>query len=200
MKFPHRLFVTTVLAIAMLAFFGVPQAAFAKALPDESYYQMDVALQAHTETELRFSDLKGSPAIISMFYGTCPHVCPMLISSIQQVEGLLEPKAREGLQVLMVSVDPERDTPAALANIAAERKVDDSRWLLARTANPSDTRALAAMLDIKYKQLPDGQFNHTSVMILLDEQGREVTRSSKLGKPDLQFVAAVQETLTNCCK
>ena len=120
-----------------------------------------------------------------------PFIGQVLISTIKEIEKQLSPEARAELRVVLLSVDPQRDTPAALAELAAQRNVNSDRWLLARTTL-SDTRALAAVLGIKYKQLPDGEFNHTTAIILLDANGREIARSGKLGAPDPAFVRQVQ--------
>jgi protein SCO1/2 len=47
---------------------------------------------------------------------------------------------------------------------------------------------------VRYRQLADGNFNHTSVLILLDAQGRIVARTEQMGpKPDPKFLAAVRK-------
>ncbi|HEX7030577.1 MAG TPA: SCO family protein, partial [Gammaproteobacteria bacterium] len=91
-------------------------------------------------------------------------------------------------------VDPRRDTPEHLREIALRRGVESERWILARTS-AEGTRPLAAVLGIQYKALPDGEFNHTSVLVLLDADGRELARSSRLGASDKAFVQRVEAAL-----
>lgn len=193
MKFPHKLYLGVVVALGMLAMFGVPRAAAGDSSMN-SYYEMDVPLETHAGKQTSFAAFAGKPTIVSMFYGTCPHVCPMLVSTIKQVERQLPEDLRKNLQVLLVSIDPERDSPQMLSELAERHDVDSDRWILARTV-PAQTRALAAVLGIKYKQLPDGEFNHTTSIILLDEQGREIARSGKLGAPEAEFVRKVEASL-----
>lgn len=193
MKFPHKLYLGAVVALGMLAMFGLPRA-IADDGKSNSYYEMDVPLETHAGNQTSFAAFAGKPTIVSMFYGTCPHVCPMLISTIKQVESQLPEDLRKELQVILVSVDPERDSPQALNEIADRHAVDSDRWVLARTV-PVQTRALAAVLGIKYKQLPDGEFNHTTSIILLDSEGREIARSGKLGAPEAEFVRKVEASL-----
>lgn len=162
--------------------------------PPDSIYQLDVDLAGHDGRKGNIDMNAGTHTIVTMFYGSCPHVCPMLISTIQQVEAQLSDAERENLQVLMVSLDAERDTPQSLAQLADERSVDDSRWTLA-TADANDVRKIAAALRIRFRKLADGNFNHTSEMILLDPLGREITRSDKLGRPSADFVAAVKAAI-----
>jgi protein SCO1/2 len=98
------------------------------------------------------------------------------------------------MRVLMISLDPERDTPAALADLAERHRVDGTRWRFVRSA-PGDVRVVAAMLGVKYRKLPDGAINHSSPILLLDAEGREMGRSEKLGVPDPVFVQQVSMAL-----
>lgn len=181
--------------IRSMAMLALGLASFTAPAEGQSYYDIDLLLETQQGETRALSSHQGKPVLVSMFYSHCPHVCPMLVNTIQQVERQLTPEQREQLQVLMVTVDPARDSPEVLASMAEDYRIDASRWTLARTANPADTRMLAALLDIRYRELPDGEFNHTSAMILVDDQGREVARSGRLGKPADDFVAKVARTL-----
>jgi protein SCO1/2 len=160
----------------------------------DSYYQLDVPFETQSAESLHLSDMRGAPVIVAMFYGSCGHVCPMIIGTIRTIESRLSPTARERMQVLMISLDPEQDTPAALADLAQLHRVDGTRWRFARSAS-EDVRSIAAMLRIKYRKLPDGTINHSSPILLLDAEGGEVARSEKLGVPDPLFVQQVAMAL-----
>jgi protein SCO1/2 len=57
-------------------------------------------------------------------------------------------------------------------------------------------RSVAGVLDVRYRQLSDGEFNHTSALILLDANGRILARTEKMGSEvDPAFVAAVRAAL-----
>lgn len=181
--------------IATLAWlFVAAQAGHAADVASDSYYQLDMLLETQAAETMRLAELEGEPAIVAMFYASCPHVCPMIISTIGAVEAKLPAAERESLQVLMITLDPERDTPEALTRLAERHRVDTGRWRFARP-DPGDVRLIAAALDIGFRNLPDGEFNHTSSMLLLDRAGREIARSGKLGVPDPAFVETVAETL-----
>jgi protein SCO1/2 len=64
----------------------------------------------------------------------------------------------------------ERDTPADLKRLEQERGIDDPRWVLAR-ASAKDVRLVAAVLGIRYRELPDHSFNHSAVISLADRDG-----------------------------
>lgn len=67
-------------------------------------------------------------------------------------------------------------------------------YILART-HARAVRKLSATLGIPYRALPNGEFNRSTVLILLDPQGRIVARTAKLGTVDAEFVKAVKSTL-----
>ena len=57
-------------------------------------------------------------------------------------------------------------------------------------------RRLAAVLDVRYRQLESGDFNHTSALLLLDGAGRILARTDRLSStPDPQFITALRAAL-----
>jgi protein SCO1/2 len=135
---------------------------------------------------------RGRPVLVTMFYGSCPAACPLLIDTLRATERALPAKERAAVRILMISIDPERDTPSALAELAKSRRIDISRWELAST-DATTIRKLAAVLNVQYRKLPDGGYNHTSVITLLDTQGQIIKRSTLLGQADPELVAAVRQ-------
>jgi protein SCO1/2 len=129
-----------------------------------------------------------------MFYASCPHVCPLLISTIKLTESKLSSDERAGLRVLTISIDPERDTPERLRETMQRHSVDNSRWSMVRT-RPGDLRTIAGVFNVKYKQLPDGNFNHTTRIILLDDEGAQAASTERLGRYDAEFLKAIKAAL-----
>jgi protein SCO1/2 len=116
-----------------------------------------------------------------MFYASCAVACPLLVSEVDQVLAELPESARRDVEVLLVSFDAARDTPAKLSALAQDRRLDDSRWTLA-AASDGDARALAAMLGIKYRRLANGDFAHGSTIVALDGEGHPIARTDALGQ------------------
>jgi len=166
----------------------------AAALPTNSVYQLPVALTDQDGRDFRLADRRGKPMLVSMFYSSCQFVCPMLIDTLRDTESKLGAGEREQLGVLMVSIDPAHDTVAVLKQKANERAIATPRWAMART-DAASVRKLAAVLGIQYRALADGEFNHTTALILLDADGRIVARSSQLGNADPAFELKVRQTL-----
>lgn len=107
----------------------------------------------------------------------------------------LTPADRTRLGVLLISLDPQHDDPTALKAVADKRGLDLTRWTLAQP-QPADVRAIAGVLGVRYRALADGEFNHTGVLVLLDADGRIVSRSTKTsGTMDSQFMDRVRTVL-----
>jgi len=165
-------------------------AATALRSPTDSVYRLPVALSDQTGRTFRLDERRGQPMLVSMFYTSCQSVCPMLIDALRDTQRQLTPSEQEHLGLLVVSFDPVRDTVAVLKHTYDERGLD-SHWSLART-DAATTRKLAAVLGIQYRALADGDFNHTTVLLLLDARGRIVARTSKLGNADPAFLKQVK--------
>jgi protein SCO1/2 len=161
-------------------------------LPGESVLQLPGLFTDQSSKTFHLSARRGAAQLIGMFYGSCQSVCPLLIDSSVAITRALEPGQRSRLRVLLVSLDPARDTPAVLARVAREHRLDLVHWTLART-DEKTVRQLAAVLNVRYRQLETGEFNHTSALILLDRDGREIARNENLSlTPDPQFIAAIR--------
>lgn len=164
-------------------------------LPGNSVYQLDVQLTDQAGRTSAWRDRRGKPQLVSMFYTSCQYICPLIIDSGKAVQKQLSDAERARLGITLISMDPARDTPQALAKVATQRKLDPAQWTLASPA-PDDVRSVAGALNIRYRALADGEFNHTSALVLLDGEGRILARTEKMGsKPDPEFVEAVRKAL-----
>lgn len=165
-------------------------AAADEAAPAGSLYQLPLGLTTQAGTAAGLDLHRGHPVLISMFYGSCPAACPMLITAMQTYESHLDAASRARLRALLVSFDAARDTPERLAGLARLHRADPARWTFASAAD-NDARKLAALLGISYRRQPDGGFDHSLLITLLDAQGRVIASTSKL-VGDREFQARLQ--------
>jgi len=187
-------FVWRLVAAAMLALPVVGLAS--EALPSDSIYLLDEGFSDQSGHAFTLADRRGQVQLVAMFYTSCRYVCPLIVDSAKGVEHALSAAERAQLGVLLISLDPLRDDTAALASVASKRKLDPLRWTLARTSEVASVRKVAALLGVRYRALADGEFNHTSALVLLDVEGRVIARSERLGAvPDPAFLQSVKATL-----
>lgn len=162
------------------------------ALPSQSVYQLHAALTDQDGKPFKLDDHRGRPVLISMFYSSCQYVCPMLIETMQLTDKALSAPERAGIDLVLVTFDPEHDDVKALKAVVDGRGLVNGRWTVAR-AEPAVVRKVAAALGIQYRRLPDGEFNHTTAILLLDSEGRPVARTKKMGAVDPAFVQQIRQ-------
>jgi protein SCO1/2 len=161
-------------------------------LPKDSVYQLPLPLIDQHGKTWDWRSHRGRPQVVAMFYTSCQYMCPLIVDSGKAVEHALTPAGQAKLRIMLISMDPKRDTPAALMRIADTRKLDPARWSLA-SPRAQDVRSVAGVLGVRYRQLANGDFNHTSELLLLDRDGRIVARTAQVGSvADPEFIAAVR--------
>ena len=163
-------------------------------LPGGSLYRIDAPLSDQDGHAFTLAARRGQPLLVSMFYNSCKFVCPMLIDTVRMTADSLAPKERAALSTLLITFDPARDDVKVLKAVAAQRALDPAHWTLART-DAASVRKIAAALDIQYRLLTDGEYNHTTVLVLLDRDGGVVGRSKKMGTVDPDFVKLIRATI-----
>jgi protein SCO1 len=193
-RHPLRLLLAALVGIAIVSANAI--AAPVAALPKDSVYQLPLPLtDQHGETR-DWRSHRGRPQVLAMFYTSCPNMCPLIVDSGKAVEHALTPVEQANLGFLFISIDPRRDTPAVLMRLESKRKLDAAHWSLA-SPRPGDVRSVAGVLGVRYRELADGQFNHTSALLLLDRDGRIVARTEQVGGvADPDFIHAVRQVLS----
>jgi protein SCO1/2 len=144
-------------------------------LPGRSIYHLPAKLLDQHGAELGLDAFRGYPVLIAMFYSSCTSVCPMLIAQIQRIESTLASDVRAQTRVLLVSLDPERDSVDRLAELARRHEIESERWHFTR-APESSVQEVAALLGVRYRRLPDGEISHSPLVALLDRDGLPVAR------------------------
>lgn len=116
------------------------------------------------------SDFKGKVVMLYFGFVQCPDVCPTALSRASQVMQQLGPELGARVQVIFVTVDPDRDTPELLREYMA---AFDARFL-ALYGDAAQTKATADEFKAFYRQVPTGSsytMDHSAVTYLFDPQG-----------------------------
>lgn len=118
------------------------------------------------------ADFKGKAVVMFFGYTQCPDICPTTLTEMQQVMTLLGPQA-DKVQVLFVTVDPDRDTAAILKQYVP---AFDSRFLGLRPADQAALEKVAKDFKIYYKKVPGTSPNsytmdHTAGSYAFDPEG-----------------------------
>lgn len=166
-------------ALALAALL-LPAAAFAS---EPSLHDLETKFVDQRNQTATFADLKGAPVLVTMFYGNCEYACPMLVSRMKRLEAKVPDAHKSKLRMVLVTFDPERDTVPALRKLH-DLYALDGRWQFLRVDDAEAVRELAALLGVRYRFMPDGAINHSSVITLLDGQGVVRARMDGMDLPD----------------
>lgn len=135
-------------------------------------YAKDFRLVDHTGTPRSLADFRGKVVTLFFGYTQCPDICPTNLLTMAEVMRQLGPDAQR-VQVLFVTVDPERDTQALLAQYVP---AFDARFIGLRGDLPA-TEAVAKEFRVFYQKQGDtkGQaytVDHSTGTYAFDPQGR----------------------------
>jgi protein SCO1/2 len=130
----------------------------------------DFVLTDQTGHPVRLSQLRGEPIAVTFLYTRCPvaTACPMTTAKFSRLDAMLE-QARFG-KLLVVTVDPEHDTPKVLADYASKAGADPKRWKFL-TGDPKAVAEVASSFGVLY--YPDkGQVVHGQAVAVIDPSGK----------------------------
>jgi protein SCO1/2 len=134
----------------------------------------ELGLHTWNGKDVRIGDYRGQAVLVTFVYTNCPDVCPLIVDNLVRVEERLGPDGKR-LQIVLVSVDPERDTPQAvkrfLTRHRAHGRVD---YLIGSRRQLEGAWArwgIAAHVDKANPNLVE----HSGVIWGVDPKGRRVT-------------------------
>lgn len=131
----------------------------------------DFAMVDHTGQPRKLSDYKGKVVLVFFGFTHCPDVCPTTLSEAAAAMKALGTRSNN-VQVLFVTVDPERDTQELLGQYVP---AFDPRFVALRGTR-EQLEAAAKQFKVFYEKvvLPSGTYtmNHSAGTFVLDPQGR----------------------------
>jgi len=159
-----------------------------------SIYLLDSRWTADNGRPLRLRELGGDVQILTLMYATCTGICPGLVKQLQALSRNLPADIGRRTHFVLVTVDPEHDTIAALRQYRQDMKLDDARWTLLR-GSAADVRELAAVLGFNYQQIDSGQFVHSNLVTVLDPLGQVAHQQNGLAGTDEGVIDAIRQAL-----
>lgn len=146
---------------------------------NNSVYQLTGSWTDQHEKQLTLNKLQGHPQIVAMIFTHCAAVCPRIVEEMKAIRDSLPAPVKKEVGAVLVSFDPDRDTPAQLRSYAVQRQLDD-HWELLQGSN-DQVRELSMVLNVKYQKLSGGNISHTGNIYILDQNGNIVQSVDGLG-------------------
>lgn len=153
-------------------FLGAPKLDFKNTDLTGLDYAKDFALTDHTGKPRTLADFKGEIVIMFFGYTQCPDVCPTTMAEMSAVMQELGPQAAQ-VQVLFVTLDPERDTQQLLAEYVP---AFDKRFI-GLYGTPAQVDKVAKEFKVFYAKVPGktpGSYtmDHTAASYVFDKNGK----------------------------
>jgi protein SCO1/2 len=142
-----------------------------------SIYHLDSRWTDQHGAARQLGDLRGRPQVIAMVYTNCGSACPLIVGDMKRLEATFP-----DLGMVLVSIDPERDTPGRLLEFATGSQLSQ-RWTLLN-GGEDQLMELAAVLGVRYRRVTENDFMHSNVITVLDASGEIVYRQEALGEID----------------
>ena len=126
-------------------------------LPDQNGHATGVAAE------------RGKVVLLTFLYTRCPDACPLIASRISTALELLAPSARSHVRVLAVSVDPEHDTPTAVARFIREHRLGPQFHYLVGSRNR--LRPIWQAYNVLATPRNDQAIDHSAFTTIIDRRG-----------------------------
>jgi protein SCO1/2 len=155
-----------------------------------SLYDLETAWQDQHGAMVSLGDLGGRPRVIALVYTSCAFACPAILKDMKRIEAELRAQG-SGAGFVLVSIDPDRDTPARMREYAESTHLDAADWTLL-TGTADGVLELAALLGVRYRRVSATDFEHSNVITLVDARGGIVQRQVGLGAEPHALVQAAR--------
>jgi protein SCO1/2 len=134
----------------------------------------DFALIDENGQPFKLSDLRGKWVLLAYGYTHCPDVCPLTLSHLRDVKKTVDPNSDQ-VQVVFVTIDPERDTPDIMQKYVGHFDQQFDHKFKGLSGTPEEIAAAAKPYNVKYEKKETGSADgysmaHTAEVYLIDPQ------------------------------
>ena len=166
----HRGLAVAALALALTGIAAASPSAFKAGVFDPPRQAPDFALQGSDGHTLRLSHFRGKVVLLAFGYSSCQAVCPVTLATFAQARRKLGAAAAD-VQVVYVTVDPERDVPQRLRQFLGSF----DKTFVGGTGSEAQLAAVREQYGVTATKIPVGNsyvYDHSSFTYLIDRAGR----------------------------
>lgn len=157
-------------------------------ISDQSIFNLTSEWKTQNNETIQLGDLKGKVMIVVMIYTSCEAACPRLVADMRNIYAKVD---NPDVDYLLVSIDPEKDTPVKLKAYAKEEHLEGNQWILLQ-GGIDDVREFSNVLSMKYKKGSPIDFSHTNIISVFDKNGILHYQQEGLGVSNDQLVEEVK--------
>lgn len=154
-----------------------------------SIFNLSSKWKTQNDETIELKDLKGDVLVMVMVYTSCQAACPRLVADMRNIRKKID---SEDVRYVLVSIDPEVDTPEVLKAFAIENEMDSKEWTFLQ-GTVDDVREFSNVLAVKYKQISPIDFSHSNIISVFDKQGVLYHQQEGLGVDNETTVSKILE-------
>ncbi len=159
---------------------------------DQSIYSDEYVWTNQKNQPVKLSKSKGKYQLVSTIFTHCEYACPNLISDMLNIDDDIKEEKRAQLNFILISIDPERDTPERLSAYANDMNLDNNRWALLH-GEVKAIDAIVSNLGVSYKRFENGAFGHSNVLSLLNPKGEIIYQLQGIHANREELVALINQ-------
>lgn len=163
-------------------------------LDPNSIFNLNSKWEQVDGTKIKLEDLKGKVLTMVMIYTSCKTACPKLTIDMKNIAQKVGHKDSDDLRYVLISIDPEHDTPERMREFLKTYQLDSKQWVFLRSSE-ANTRELANVLAMKYKQISPMDFSHSNIISVYSKQGLLVHQKEGISIDIDKTVEAVKKEL-----
>ena len=163
-----------------------------KPISDLSIYNLPSEWTNQNGQNIEMKDLRGKVLVMVMIYTSCKAACPRLVADMRNIESRLPENIKENVELVLVSIDPEVDTPKRLKAFSIENKMEGDQWLFLRSTE-ENTREFAAVLAVNYKKIAPLEFSHSNIISVFNAEGELAYQQEGLGVNSDETIKKITE-------
>ncbi|WP_432419439.1 SCO family protein [Flavobacterium flavigenum] len=163
-----------------------------KPVSDLSIYNLPSKWTTQNNQDIELKDLKGNVLVMVMIYTSCKAACPRLVADMRNIEARLPEDVKKNVKLVLVSIDPETDTPKRLKAFSIENKMEGDQWLFLRSTE-ENTREFAAVLAVNYKKISPMDFSHSNIISVFNADGELAYQQEGLGVNSDETIKKITE-------
>lgn len=163
-------------------------------LDPNSIFNLNSKWEQADGTKIKLEDLKGKVLTMVMIYTSCKTACPKLTIDMKNIAQKVGHKDSDDLRYVLISIDPEHDTPERMRQFLKTYQLDSKQWVFLRSSE-ANTRELANVLAMKYKQISPMDFSHSNIISVYSKEGLLVHQKEGISIDIDKTVEAVKKEL-----
>lgn len=165
-------------------------------ISDSSIFNLTSKWNTEEGKTIQLNELKGKTLVMVMIYTTCKAACPRLVADMRNIEKQIPKMNQKNIQYVLVSIDPETDTPKILKAFAKENFMDGKQWTFLQ-GTTSSVREFANVLAVKYKEITPMDFSHSNIISVFDAHGELVHQQEGLGVDNKETIKRIIKSSNN---